>query len=326
MEVLPPMPIQRRRSGRMSVGTRPVGASAVPVRRQRSLRTQAAIAGYAFLLPNIVGFLVFSSIPVLATFAISTLDWDMIRTPTFVGIQNYEQLLLEDPLFRRILLNTGYYVVGTVPAGIVLSLLLALALNSSIRGITFFRAVFFVPVITSAVAVAMIWRWLFNSDYGLINVGLFALGLPGIPWLSSSAWAMPAVILMATWKHLGYNMVIYLAGLQGIPPSLYEAASIDGANARTRFRHITLPLLAPTTFFILVISMITSFQVFDLAFILTGGGPGVSTNTIVMYVYNQAFQFFHMGYAAAVAWVLFAIVFMVTALQWAIQRRWVHYE
>jgi multiple sugar transport system permease protein len=172
----------------------------------------------------------------------------------------------------------------------------------------------------------MIWRWLFNSDYGLINVGLFAVGLNGIPWLSSSAWAMPAVIIMATWKHVGYNMVIYLAGLQGIPPSLYEAAAIDGAGALQRFRHITLPLLTPTTFFILIISMISSFQVFDLAFILTGGGPGISTNTIVMYVYNQAFQFFHMGYAAAVAWVLFAIIFLITAAQWWGQRRWVHYE
>jgi multiple sugar transport system permease protein len=299
-------------------------AAARPARL--SMRGQAALAGYLFLLPNIVGFLVFSSLPVLATLAISTLDWDMIRRPTFVGVENYQKLLVEDATFRRVLVNTAYYVLGTVPTGMVLSLLLALAMNSSIRGITLFRAIFFIPVITSAVAVAMIWRWLFNSDYGLINAGLFALGLNGIPWLSSSAWAMPAVIIMATWKHVGYNMVIYLAGLQGIPPSLYEAASIDGASGLQRFRHITLPLLTPTTFFILVISMISSFQVFDLAFILTAGGPGIATNTIVMYVYNQAFQFFHMGYAAAVAWILFAIIFLITAAQWQVQRRWVHYE
>jgi multiple sugar transport system permease protein len=299
-------------------------AAARPARL--TTRHQAALAGYLFLLPNIVGFLVFSSLPVLATLAISTLDWDMIRRPTFVGVENYQKLLVEDATFRRVLVNTAYYVLGTVPTGMVLSLLLALAMNSSIRGITLFRAIFFIPVITSAVAVAMIWRWLFNSDYGLINAGLFALGLNGIPWLSSSAWAMPAVIIMATWKHVGYNMVIYLAGLQGIPPSLYEAASIDGASALQRFRHITLPLLTPTTFFILVISMISSFQVFDLAFILTAGGPGIATNTIVMYVYNQAFQFFHMGYAAAVAWVLFAIIFLITAAQWQVQRRWVHYD
>ncbi|HEV8635488.1 MAG TPA: sugar ABC transporter permease [Chloroflexota bacterium] len=302
--------------------TRPTAAGGARL----SLRRRAAVAGYLFLLPNILGFLIFSSIPVLATLLISTLDWDMIRRPTFVALDNYAALLGEDAVFRQVLGNTAYYVVGTVPAGIVLSLLLALAMNSRIRGITLFRAIFFIPVITSSVAVAMIWRWLFNSDFGLINAGLFALGLNGIPWLSSSAWAMPAVIVMAIWKHLGYNMVIYLAGLQGIPPSLYEAASIDGANAWDRFRYITLPLLTPTTFFILVISMIGSFQVFDLAFILTQGGPGNATNTIVMYVYNQAFQFFHMGYAAAIAWILFGIIFTITLIQWRVQRRWVHYE
>jgi len=291
-----------------------------------TLRRQAAFAGYLFLLPNIVGFLVFSSIPVLVTLAISTLDWDMIRRPTFVGLENYQQLLGEDAVFRQVLRNTLYYVLGTVPAGIGLSLLLALAMNSRVPGITFFRAVFFVPVITSSVAVAMIWRWLYNRDFGLVNTALLAIGLPAIPWLSSSAWAMPAVIIMAVWKRLGYDMVIYLAGLQAIPPQLYEAAEIDGAGRWHRFWYITLPLLTPTTFFILVISIIGSFQVFDLAFVLTSGGPGNATNTIVMYVYNQAFQFFHMGYAAAVAWVLFLMILLVTLVQWRIQKRWVHYE
>ena len=298
----------------------------VQPRSRFSLRRQATVAGYLFLLPNIVGFLIFSSIPVLATLMISTLDWDMIRTPTFVGIGNYAVLLSQDGIFRQVLGNTAYYVIGTVPAGIALSLLLALAMNSKVRGITVFRAIFFIPVITSSVAVAMIWRWLYNRDFGLVNTALMFVGLPAIPWLSSSAWAMPAVILMAIWKRLGYDMVIYLAGLQAIPPTLYEAAQIDGAGRWHRFWHITLPLLTPTTFFILVISIIGSFQVFDLAFILTSGGPGNATNTIVMYVYNQAFQFFHLGYAAAVAWVLFAIILMITLVQWRIQKRWVHYE
>jgi multiple sugar transport system permease protein len=217
-------------------------------------------------------------------------------------------------------------VLGTVPAGIVQSLQLALAMNSPVPGITACRAIFFVPVITSSVAVAMIWRWLYNRDFGLINTGLIALGLPAIPWLSSTAWAMPAVILMAVWKRLGYDMVIYLAGLQAIPPQLYEAAEIDGAGRWHRFWYITLPLLTPTTFFILVISIIGSFQVFDLAFVLTSGGPGNATNTIVMYVYNQAFQFFHMGYAAAIAWILFTVILTITLIQWRIQKRWVHYE
>ena len=182
------------------------------------------------LLPNIIGFLVFSSIPVLVTFSISLLDWDMIRRPTFVGIDNYVKLLSGDPVFLRVLANTAYYVAGTVPAGIILSLLLALAMNSNVRGISFFRAVFFIPVISASVAVAMMWRWIFNTDYGLLNIWITAIGLPRIPWLASTAWAMPALIIMAVWKNLGFNMVLFLAGLQGISATLYEAASMDGAN------------------------------------------------------------------------------------------------
>jgi multiple sugar transport system permease protein len=290
------------------------------------LRRQETVAGYLFLLPNILGFLVFSSVPVFATFTISLLDWDLIRAPRFVGIDNYVKLLTDDAMFRRVLWNTAYYVVGTVPAGVILSLLLALAMNTNVRGIAIYRAIFFIPVISASVAVAVMWRWLYNTDFGLINLLLTSVGLKAVPWLSSTAWAMPAVILMAIWKNLGYNMLIFLAGLQSIPAHLHEAAAIDGANSVQRFRHITLPLLAPTTFFVLVISMIGSFQVFDLAFVLTKGGPGDATNTIVMYIYNQAFQFFHMGYAASIAWVLFAIIFAITLLQHQLQKRWVHYE
>ena len=290
------------------------------------MQRQEAMTGYLFLLPNIVGFLIFSSIPVLMTFSISLLDWDLIRTPRFVGLDNYIKLLTDDALFRKVLFNTAYFVIGTVPAGVILSLLLALAMNANVKGISFFRAVFFIPVISASVAVAMMWRWLYNTDFGLINLFLTNLGLKGVPWLSSTAWAMPAVIIMAIWKGLGYNMLIFLAGLQGIPSHLHEAAAIDGANSVQRFRHITVPLLAPTTFFVLVISGINSFQVFDLAFVLTKGGPGDATNTMVMYIYNQAFQFFHMGYAAAIAWVLFGIIFVVTLCQHQLQKRWVHYE
>ncbi len=279
-----------------------------------------------FLAPNIIGFLLFSMLPVGATLVISLLNWDLIRDPEFVGLQNYTTLLTEDPLFREVLFNTAYFVVGVVPASIVISLLLALAMNNGLRGISLFRAIFFIPVITSSVAVAMLWRWLYNTDYGLINVGLNAMGLPYIPWLTSTDWAMPAVIIMAVWKSLGYNMVIYLAGLQGISPTLYEAAALDGAGGWARFRDITLPLLGPTTFFILVISVINSFQVFDLTFILTQGGPGIATTTIVMYIYDQGFRYFQMGYAAAIAWVLFIIIFLITLAQMQYQKRWVHYD
>ena len=305
---------------------REASAAALGRRGMSPLRRQETIAGYLFLLPNIIGFLVFSSVPVVVTFGISLLDWDMIRRPTFVGIDNYVKLLTADPTFTRVLVNTGYYVLGTVPAGVILSLLLALAMNTNVRGISIYRAIFFIPVISASVAVAMMWRWIFNTDYGLLNLWFTNVGLPRIPWLSSTAWAMPALIIMAVWKSLGFNMVIFLAGLQGISTTLYEAASIDGANRWHRFRYITVPMLAPTTFFVLIISIIGSFQVFDLAFVLTRGGPGDATNTMVMYIYNQAFQFFHMGYAAAIAWVLFAIIFVITLVQTQLQKRWVQYE
>ena len=283
-------------------------------------------AAYLFLLPNIIGFLLFSLVPVGATLVISLLSWDLIRSPRFIAFDNYTNLLVHDPIFWEVMGNTAYFVAGVVPLSIVLSLGLALAMNNGLRGISLFRALFFIPVITSSVAVAMLWRWLYNTDYGLINVGLIKIGLPAIPWLTSTDWSMPAVIIMAVWKNLGYNMVIYLAGLQGIPPTLYEAAALDGAGPWQRFRHITIPLLGPTTFFILVISIINSFQVFDLTFILSQGGPGISTTTIVMYIYDQGFQYFQMGYAAALAWVLFIIIFAVTMLQMRMQKRWVHYD
>ena len=279
-----------------------------------------------FLAPNIIGFLLFSLLPVGATLVISLLNWDLIRDPEFVGFQNYTTLLTRDPIFREVLFNTAYFVIGVVPVSIIISLVLALVMNNGLKGISLFRAIFFIPVITSSVAVAMLWRWLYNTDYGLINVGLDALGLPYIPWLTSTDWAMPAVIIMAVWKSLGYNMVIYLAGLQGISPTLYEAAALDGAGGWARFRDITLPLLGPTTFFILVISVINSFQVFDLTFILTQGGPGIATTTIVMYIYDQGFRYFQMGYAAAIAWVLFIIIFLITLAQMQYQKRWVHYD
>lgn len=301
-------------------------AAGEEVSRRSRISWDETRAGYLFLLPNILGFLLFSLVPVVATLAISTLNWDLIRPPIFTGVDNYVTLLTNDQIFRQVLVNTVYFVAGVVPLSIVLSLMLALAMNSGLRGISIFRAIFFIPVITSSVAVAMLWRWLYNTDYGLINTGLAAIGLPYIPWLSSTEWAMPAVIIMAVWKNLGYNMVIYLAGLQGISPSLYEAAALDGAGGWARFRDITIPMLGPTTFFILVISIINSFQVFDLAFILTQGGPGIATNTIVMYIYNQGFQFFQMGYAAAIAWVLFIAIFIITLVQMRLQRRWVHYE
>lgn len=283
--------------------------------------------GYLFLAPDLLGTLVFAVGPVLAAFALGFVAWDILTPPRFVGFDNYRELLFEDTVFHQVMVNTSVYVLATVPIRTVLSLLLAIALNQSIRGVSIFRAAYFLPTITSAVAAATVWRWIYEPNFGLLNSLLYAIGVPHPPaWLSSPSWAMPALILLGVWQGLGFQMVIFLAGLQGIPLHLYEAASIDGAGWWARFRHITVPLISPTTFFVLIISVIGSYQVFDQAFVLTEGGPGYATTTLVYYIYEYAFQFFKMGYAAAMAWILFAIVFVLTVVQFRVQSRWVHYD
>jgi multiple sugar transport system permease protein len=295
------------------------------VRRSGS-ETQEWKAAAIFLLPNVVGFLAFTAFPVLAALALSFLDWDFMLGAKFVGLENYRKLIFEDVTFHKVLGNTAYYVGVNVPSNIVLALILALALNQGLRGTVFFRTVYFLPVVTTMVAVALIWRWMYNTEYGVINYLLGLAGLGKIPWLTSTEWPMLAIIIMSVWKGAGYNMVIFLAGLQGIPQHLYEAAAIDGAGAWRRFVHITLPLLSPTTFFVLVITIINSFQVFEQALVMTEGGPANATNTIVLFIYQNGFQYYMMGYAAAVAWILFAIIFIFTLLQARLQKEWVHYE
>lgn len=292
-----------------------------------NLRSREAIAAYLFLLPNIIGFLAFTVLAVVASAVISLTNWDLLSPAEFVGLANYRALLFDDPLFRTVLWNTFYFTIGSVPTSIVIALGLALALNTGIRGLAWFRAAYFLPVITATVVVALIWRWFYNPDFGVLNYMLFQLGVENPPnWLASQTWAMPAVIIVSVWKQVGYNMVIFLAGLQAIPQTLYEAAAIDGAGRWQRFWHITLPLLTPTTFFILVISVIASLQAFDAILILTDGGPANATRTIVYHIWQQAFVFLEMGYATAVSWILFAFIFLFTLLQWRLQKRWVHYE
>ena len=299
-----------------------------PTAPQRmSLGRRETIAGYLFLLPNLLGFVIFTALAVVASAAISLTSWDLLSDPEFIGLQNYIDLLTHDPLFRTVLWNTFYFTVVSVPASTVIALGLALMFNTGLRAIPLFRTMYFLPVITATVVVALVWRWFFNPDFGILNYALFRLGIDGPPnWLSTRTWAMPSVIIVSVWKQVGYNMVIFLAGLQAIPTTLYEAASIDGAGRWQRFRNITLPLLTPTTFFVLIISIIGSLQVFDAVLVLTGGGPANATRTIVFHIWEEAFVFLEMGYAAAVAWMLFIMVFLVTALQWKLQKRWVHYE
>jgi multiple sugar transport system permease protein len=283
------------------------------------------VVGYLFVAPLLIGLLVFTYGPVLAAFGLSFTKGDYISTPKWIGLENYQTLLQED-LFWTSMRNTLYYVVGVVPAGLFLSLLLALAMNQKLRGIVFFRSIFFLPTITSSVAISLMWLWIYNPEFGVINYLLKQIGVKGPAWLSSSTWAMPAIIIMAIWRGLGYNMLIYLAGLQGIPDVYYEAAEIDGAGGWAKFRHITLPLLSPTTFMLLILSLIGAFQVFEYTYVMTGGGPVYATLTIVLHIYNNAFRSFKMGYASALAYVLFFILLALTLIQLRLQKRWVHYE
>jgi multiple sugar transport system permease protein len=290
-----------------------------------SLARQEELIAYLFILPSLLGFVVFLVVPMVASLGISLYDWELLTPPQFVGLKNFGTLL-SDRVFKDVVVNTIYYTFGLVPLNLVVSLGLALWLNTRLRGLTLYRMAFFLPVVTVTVAVALIWRWMYDPRAGIINAFLRGVGLPGPTWLGDPQWAMPAIIIMSVWKGFGYNMVLFLAGLQGIPVSLYEAAMIDGANAWQRFWRITLPLLSPMVFLAVVLTVISSFQVFDQAYVMTSGGPAGATNTIVMYIYQNGFQFFRMGYASAIAWVLFGVIFIFTLVQMRLQGRWVQYD
>lgn len=277
-----------------------------------------------FLLPNFLGFLTFIFLPVIISFALSFTSWDLLGSIEWIGLNNYSELI-SDQIFHKVFWNTIYYTVGTVPLGIIISLFLAIALNQKIKGIKFFRAVYFLPVISSMVAVAVVWQWVYNPEFGILNYILSFIGINGPNWLSSTIWSMPAVIITSIWKGLGFNMLLFLAGLQGIPETYYEAAKIDGANWWRKFRNITLPLLSSTMFFVIIMSIINSFQVFDQIYIMTEGGPARSTSVIVHYLYQNAFEYFRMGYASAIGYVLFFLVFIITMIQLRKSKNWVVY-
>ncbi len=281
---------------------------------------------YTFLLPTLAVLGVFVFYPVLKALSLSFYEWDMISpNPKWVGIGNYTDLL-QDDLFWKSLGNTFYYVIGSVPITIVIALAIALLLNSKINFRGLFRLAYFMPYITSTVAITMVWRWLYHDRFGLFNyiLGLFDIDM--VRWLMDPKWAMPAVIILSIWRHLGYDVVIFLAGLQNIDEEVYEAARVDGAEGWQLFRYITWPLLSPTTFFILIISIIGSFKVFTEIFVLLpGGGPLNSAMTAVYYVYEKGFGEWQMGYASAAAYVLFFIIFAFTLVQMYVARRRVHY-
>lgn len=278
-----------------------------------------------FLAPNLLGFLIFTMWPVVMSAYLSLCSYDILTPMEFIGIKNYVNLF-KDRVFLQVLQNTLVYTIVTVPVGIVISLFLALALDQNIKGIRFFRAAYFMPVISSMVAVAVVWQWLYNPEFGLLNYLLALVGIKGPNWLTSETYALPALMIMSIWKNLGYNMLLFLAGLQNISTSFYEAADIDGATWWDKFFNITVPLLTPTTFFVTIMSFIGSFQVFDSVMLMTQGGPGRATSVVVHYLYQNAFQFFKMGYASAMAYVLFAIILIITLIQFIYQKKWVEYQ
>lgn len=278
-----------------------------------------------FLLPNIIGFMLFTFIPVIAALFYSFTSWNGFTSPSFIGLGNFIELF-QDTTFSISFWNTIYYTGVSVPVTLALSLLVAVLLNNKIKGIKFFRTAFFLPYISASVAIAVVWQLLYHPAMGPINNFLQGLGITEPPrWLSSSSWAMTAVIIVSTWRFVGYYMVIFLAGLQGIPDYLYEAAEIDGATNWQQFWKITLPMLSPTIFFVLIIAIIKSFKVFDLIYILTEGGPGRATNVLAYTVYQEAFVKYKFGYASAMSYVLFIMIMIVTLIQFRGQRKWVSY-
>ena len=282
-----------------------------------------------FLLPDLIPFVAFTVLGVFATFGLSFSHWDLVSTPSWVGLDNYSNLFSDD-LFRKVIRNTLYYTLGVVPISTALALLAALGLNLKLPGSLILRTAYFAPYITTLAAAALVFQWVYDPRAGLIDSVLYAIGVQNPPaWLNSTTWALPALIIFGIWRQIGFNIVLFLAGLQGVDRNLLEAASVDGAGRWARFLHITLPLISPTTFFVVIISTIGSFQVFDQAYVMTNGRfyPDNATNTVVGYLFQKAFvsSDAQLGLASAVAWLLFLFVFAITMVQFAVQRRWVHY-
>jgi multiple sugar transport system permease protein len=287
-------------------------------------RIQEAIWGYLFITPNFLIILFFTIIPVFFALYMSLTDWNILSTPNFIGLENYEKIF-SDKLARETFFNTFYFTVVSVPINVFLTLLLAVLLNQKIKGITFFRTAYYLPVISASVAVSLMFMWILANN-GLMNQILGSMGIEPVRWLTSPKIALNSVIGVTIWKGLGLNMIIFLAALQDIPKELLEAAAIDGANAVQKFFKITIPLLSPVIFFVTITGVIGSFQSFDLVYNMTRGGPGHSTTVIGFYIWRQAFDYLNMGYGAALAFIVFAAILVLTTLQWALRKFWVYSE
>ena len=281
------------------------------------------LVGYSFILPNLIGYAIFVFIPVIFSFILSVMKWDGSKAPMeFVGLKNFAQIF-GDRIFVQSFLHTIQYALLTVVPTLVLSLLLAVLLNHKLKGIAIFRTALYFPYIASIVAVGAVWNMLFQPDFGPINEFLKFIGISKPPrWVVDVKWAMVAISVVSVWKYMGYYMIVYLAALQGISGSLYEAAGIDGANGIQKLRYITIPMLTPTTFFVLIMLTIQCFKVFDLVYVMTGGGPGNATKTLVNYIYEKAFTSWEFGPASAGAIILFAVVLVITLIQFAGEKKW----
>ena len=294
-------------------------------RKPRERKNRDALWGYGFLMPQLLGLLLFSIIPLLSVFYLSMASWDGLGPITFVGLDNFIAQLQSSDLHIA-LLNTLFYTIIAVPGGLFFALLIALGLNN-VRGKTVYRVLYFMPFITGSVAVGVIWSFLLNTDFGLFNSLLRSVfHAKGVGWLTDPRFVIPSIALVGIWQGLGFNMIILLAGLQGIPVSYSEAARMDGANKFQLFLNVTLPMLSPTIFFCTVISILSSFQVFDITFILTGGGPGKDSYTMVYHIYHLGFENATFGPASAAAVILFVILLAITAVQFRLQKLWVNYE
>lgn len=308
----------------IDVTARPAVPVATRTRLQRKIRT-TWLPAYLCILPALIVIGVFSLFPVVYSLRLSFYRWDFIApAPEFVGTRNFERIFSSEQ-FWQVMRNTLFFSVGSVVLIVCFALLLALLLDVKLRGIAFFRALYFIPHLTPMVAIATLWLFLYDPIDGLINQTLGAVGIAGPQWLQSTTWALPALIIMKAWKATGYYTVLFLAGLQSIPTDLHEAARVDGATLLQRIRHVTLPLLSPMTFFVIVIAIIASFQDFDQIFVMTRGGPVNSTSVLVYYLYEQGFQNYRVGVASAIAVVMLAMLISFTALQMWLSRRWVHY-
>ncbi|MHB0878599.1 MAG: carbohydrate ABC transporter permease [Anaerolineae bacterium] len=302
-------------------------AAVAPVlgrRRSSPLRRRRDIYFYLFIAPWLIGFVLFRAGPLLAAVWLSFVKWEIVTPPVWVGFANWAAMP-RDPLFWQSLKVTTLYTMAVVPLSVVLGFMLAFLMNQDVKGVTVFRTIYYLPSVTSGVAISMLWIWIFNPDFGLLNYFLSMVGITGPAWLFDPQWVVPAFIFMSLWG-LGSTTIIYLAGLQGIPTQLYEAAEMDGANGWRKLLHVTVPMMTPIVFFNLVMNVIGTFQVFTSAFVMTQGGPRNASLFYVLYLFRNAFQYFEMGYAASLAWVLFAIIGFFTVIIFSTSNRWVYYE